>query len=59
MWLIPFFATQEFRSFFIAFISLDIAWKDLNIARMVQVNQLFNFFVYITTISNRVLMSKM
>ena len=30
--------------FFIAFISLDIAWKDLNIVRMVQVNQLFTFF---------------
>ena len=53
------FCYTGISQFFIAFISLDIAWKDLNIARMVQVNQLFNFFVYITTISNRVLMSKM
>ena len=38
-----FYYTAFFRRFFVAFISLDIAWKDLNIARMVQVNQLFTF----------------
>ena len=37
VWLIYFFTTQFFSQFFIAFISLDIAWKDLNIAEMVQV----------------------
>lgn len=46
--------------FFIAFIPLDIAWKDLNIAQMVQVISYLTFFVYMYTAtrSSRALMNK-
>ena len=39
--LINFFATQQFRSFFMSDISFNTACKELKIAQIAQLNQLF------------------